>query len=123
MKTRSQRPYLLRAMHEWISDNSLTPHIVVNAEADSWGVPRQYISNGKLVLNISYEATQNLDISTDRLSFEARFRGISQHIDVPSSAIIRIYAQETGVGMTFAEVELTPPDPDKPPKRPTLKVV
>lgn len=120
----SERPYLIRAMHEWMSDNSLTPHIIVDTTVKGVVVPKQHIFvDDKIIMNISYQATQNLDLSTDPISFETRFQGISQYIDVPSSAIIKIYARETGRGMAFTDEGPTPQDPDKPPKRPTLKAV
>ena len=124
----SKRPYLLRAMHEWMTDNGLTPYVVVNADAQGLLVPEQYISAGKIVLNVSYSATRDLDFAADRLSFEARFRGVAQRVDVPCSAVIGIYARETGQGMIFTDDGSLPlgsdePGVSKPPGRPTLKVV
>ncbi|MFL2545756.1 MAG: ClpXP protease specificity-enhancing factor [Candidatus Rariloculaceae bacterium] len=125
----SKRPYLIRAMHEWMTDNNLTPYIVLDASDDNLDVPDQYISEGKLILNISYAATQNLVLGDDSLIFSTRFEGVSRQIDLPTTAVIGIYAQETGQGMIFSEDDATPP-PDEagpgdgePTGRPTLKVV
>ena len=124
----SKRPYLIRAMHEWMTDNGLTPYVVVDAGAQDLLVPEQYISDGKIVLNVSYSATRDLDFAADRLSFEARFRGVAERVDVPNSAVIGIYAQETGQGMIFTADDSVPtgsdePSDSKPPGRPVLKVV
>ncbi len=93
----SKRPYLIRAMHEWMTDNGLTPYVVVDAGAQDLLVPEQYISDGKIVLNVSYSATRDLDFAADRLSFEARFRGVAERVDVPNSAVIAVVSQ-IGVG-------------------------
>lgn len=128
-ETTSKRPYLIRAMHEWMTDNDLTPYVVLDAGSDNLQVPEQYISDDKLVLNISYSATRNLVLGDDSISFEARFDGVSRHVDVPSPAVVGIYAHETGQGMIFSEDDATPPpDTDGPSDgraadRPTLKVV
>ncbi len=127
-QAKSKRPYLIRAMHEWMTDNGLTPYVVVDASAEGLVVPEQYISDGRIVLNVSYSATRDLDLAADRLSFEARFRGVAQRVDVPSSAVIGIYAQETGHGMIFTDDESLPPCSDetrdnKLPGRPALKIV
>ncbi len=124
----SKRPYLIRAMHEWMTDNGLTPYVVVDAGAQDLLVPERYISDGKIVLNVSYSATRDLDFAADRLSFEARFRGVAERVDVPNSAVIGIYAQETGQGMIFTADDSVPtgsdePSDSKPPGRPALKVV
>ncbi|MEE8248920.1 MAG: ClpXP protease specificity-enhancing factor [Gammaproteobacteria bacterium] len=124
----SKRPYLIRAMHEWMTDNGLTPYVVVDAGAQDLLVPERYISDGKIVLNVSYSATRDLDFAADRLSFEARFRGVAERVDVPNSAVIGIYAQETGQGMIFTADDSVPTGSDEPsdsklPGRPALKVV
>ena len=127
--TSAQRPYLLRAMHEWMTDNALTPHIVVNANADGVNVPAEHIQDGKVVLNLSYAATRGLVIGNDAVAFEARFNGVPRSITVPVDAVLGIYARESGQGMVFSEEEQTPPDqpgpvsPEPGGKRPTLKVV
>ena len=101
-QTTLQRPYLLRAMHEWMSDNNLTPHIVIDVDAAKTDLPLEYAKDGKLVLNVSYSATQNLVISNDGASFDARFGQASRHLDIPILAILGIYARETGQGMIFS---------------------
>ena len=124
----SKRPYLIRAMHEWMTDNGLTPYVVVDADAEGLLVPEQYSCDGKIVLNISYSATRDLNLAADRMSFEARFQGVAHQVDVPTSAVIGIYAQETGQGMIFTADDSLPPGSDEPrdgrlPGRPALKVV
>jgi len=125
-----KRPYLLRAMHEWVLDNGMTPHIVVDAKHERLVAPPGHEVDGKLILNISPSATRGLSLGNDFVAFEARFGGVSRRVEVPVDAILGIYSRENGHGMVFAD-EDTPPDtdPDKPsgggdePKKPTLKVV
>lgn len=127
----SRRPYLLRAMHEWISDNEQTPHVVVDAEAADVDVPRQYVKDGKIILNVSHSATSALHIGNDWLEFSARFAGVTRTVRVPMKALLGIYARETGQGMIFNEGDLTPEPPGGKPtspgpeetRRPHLKVV
>lgn len=125
----SSRPYLIRAINEWILDNALTPYLLVNAEAAGVEVPRQYVDNGKIVLNINPSAIVGLQIFNDRIEFNARFSGNPMQVRVPIAAVLAIYAQENGRGMMFNEDEdevQPPPDsPDSPPRvtRPSLKVV
>ena len=83
-----RRPYLLRALHEWISDSGETPHIVVDAGADGVTVPRQYVKDGKIVLNVSFSATQLLKLGNEFVSFEARFGGVGFAVQVPVRAIL-----------------------------------
>ena len=129
-----RRPYLLRALHEWISDSGETPHIVVDAAADGVLVPKQYVKDGKIVLNVSYSATQSLKLGNDAVSFEARFGGAAFAVHVPVRAVLGIYARETGQGMIFPEGDADPDPSDTPPaapdkagapaaKRPKLQVV
>jgi stringent starvation protein B len=132
--TTMQRPYLLRAMHEWMTDNDLTPHIVVDITAEGVVAPTEFAKDGKLVLNISYSATQHLVMSNEFAEFEARFGGVPRRLQIPMSAIAGVYARETGQGMVFA-AEHGPQGPDgqgpqtgpdgQPPaaatKRPTTK--
>ncbi len=121
-----RRPYLIRAMHEWMTDNGLTPHLVVDAGADGLTVPEQYVADGKIILNVSYAATRGLTLDTDSVSFEARFGGVNHQIDVPALAVMGIYARETGQGMIFADEEPPPPTATPggdTPGRPALKVV
>lgn len=109
----SRRPYLLRAMHEWITDNGQTPHIVVDAEVEGVGVPRQFVKDGKIILNISRSATQGLRLANDALTFQARFSGVTNSIAIPMRAVLGIYARETGQGMIFTENDLAP-EPTEP---------
>ena len=110
-----RRPYLLRALHEWISDSGETPHIVVDAAGEGVTVPRQYVKDGKIVLNVSFSATQALKLGNDAVSFEARFGGVSFAVQVPVRSILGIYARETGQGMIFPEGDADPDPTDAPP--------
>jgi len=113
-----RRPYLLRALHEWITDSGDTPHIVVDATDDTVVVPRQYVKDGKIVLNVSMSATQFLNLGNDCVSFEARFGGASFSVRVPIKAVLGIYARETGQGMIFPEGDADPDPSDKTPSPP-----
>lgn len=106
---KSRRPYLLRAMHEWISDSNCTPHIVVDAGVAGVEVPRQYVRDGKIVLNISWSATAQLTLGNDEISFSGRFGGSPMTVRIPLDALLAIYARETGQGMIFTEEEAGPP--------------
>ena len=114
-----RRPYLLRALHEWITDSGETPHIVVDASAEGVTVPRQYVKDGKIVLNISFSATQGLKLGNDVVSFEARFGGVGFAVYVPVRAILGVYARETGQGMIFPEGDADPDPTDTPPPSPS----
>ncbi|MDY6948750.1 MAG: ClpXP protease specificity-enhancing factor [Pseudomonadota bacterium] len=132
---RSRRPYLLRAMHEWISDSDQTPHIVVDASLQGVEVPRQYVQGGKIILNVSNSATSNLSLGNDVVRFRARFGAATHDVMVPIIAVLGIYARETGQGMIFSEADAPPPPPTAPTEtpaggtevvkraKPTLKVV
>ena len=122
----SNRPYLLRALYEWIADNGLTPHVLIDADFDGVDVPDQAIQQGKIVLNIATGATENLKLENETIFFKARFSGKPYQITVPMGAVIAIYARENGQGMMFAQDDVTPPPvdtPDDPPPRAHLKVV
>lgn len=110
-----KRPYLLRAMHQWITECGNTPHVIVDAAHDGAEVPRAYVKEGKIVLNLSESATQRLRIGNDDVEFDARFAGVVHHVRFPVSAVLGVYARETGEGMVFSEQDLGP----DPPKRPT----
>lgn len=97
----SRKPYLLRAMHQWVVDSRHTPHIVVDVNIAGVDVPPGYAKDGKLVLNIGYDATHSLELANERVEFSARFGGVSRHVRVPMEAILAIYAHETGQGMIF----------------------
>lgn len=99
----SNRPYLLRAVHEWICDNGLTPYIVVDAGRPGLKVPPQAVSEGRVVLNLAPRAVAHLEIGNDAISFMARFGGVSQTVSVPVAAVQAIYARENGQGMLLAE--------------------
>jgi stringent starvation protein B len=107
-------------MHEWLTDNTQTPHLVVDAGVDGVQVPRQYVRDGKIVLNVSYEATSGLLMKNDWVSFGARFGGVAHEVRVPMRAILGIYSRESGQGMVFSDDDLppsgeTPPSPPSPP--------
>jgi Stringent starvation protein B len=113
----STRPYLIRAFYEWIVDNDCTPHIVVDAEEANVEVPREFVENGQIVLNIAMAAVQNLSLKNEAVSFQARFGGVAHNVFVPAHAVIAIYARENGRGMVFSEEEddddTTAPPPAK----------
>ncbi len=99
----SQRPYLLRALYEWIADNGMTPHVLVNAAMAGVRVPLHAVKEGRIVLNIAERAVAKLELGNDLLRFTARFAGVSQTVSVPLEAVIAIYARETGQGMALPE--------------------
>lgn len=106
---KARRPYLLRAIHEWITDSLCTPHIVVDAGVKGVEVPRQFVQDGKIVLNVSWTATANLRMTNDDVSFSGRFGGASMSVFVPITAVLAIYARETGQGMIFNDEDAGPP--------------
>ena len=130
-----KRPYLLRALHQWMIDNNQTPYLVVDAAYTGVAVPEQHIQDGRITLNLSYSATSNLTMGNDEISFEARFGGVARRIFIPVPAVLGIYARESGEGLVFppdeyaAAADAAPggPDPGPPeppsPRRPSLKVV
>lgn len=134
MSMTSSRPYLARALYEWIVDNGCTPYVVVNANRDDVQVPRAHVKDGQIVLNIAPSAVVGLKLDNDALEFNARFGGVAMQIYVPMSAVLGIYARENGQGMIF-EPEDSPPTPpstsdsnrsnadNKKPGRPGLKIV
>ncbi len=101
----SSKPYLLRAMYDWIADNQLTPYIMIDALAEGVLVPERFIEDGKIVLNIAPQAVADLSMSNEALEFDARFSGILEHIYISVAAIKAIYSFENGRGMVFAEEE------------------
>jgi len=96
----STRPYLIRALYEWCTDNGFTPYLVVRVN-DSVRVPREYVNNGEIVLNVSYDATSSLQLGNDFIEFKARFGGRPHDIIVPVRRVAAIYARENGQGMAF----------------------
>ena len=125
----SRRPYLVRAMNEWMCDNGQTPHIVVNAQAEGVSVPSGHVANGRIILNIGPNAAHGLLLDNEGVSFNARFGGVEHSIVVPVAAIMGIYARESGQGVVFVPDDITPhpdggPEPEKTPgPRSHLKVV
>jgi len=127
----SSRPYLLRALYDWIVDNGLTPHLLANATAPGVQVPGQYVKEGRIVLNIAPRAAQDLQLGSEFIAFSARFGGVATGISVPVSAVLGIYAAENGQGMVFNNEESSnpPPRPEgtSPPahtaSKPKLKLV
>jgi len=122
------RPYLIRALYDWIVDNGMTPYVLVNAEDEHVVVPRQFVEGGKIVLNINPTAVQNLELGNGFVEMDARFSGSPMHVSVPVMSVLAIYARENGKGMVFSEEEGDEPPPDNTPeddssKRPTLRVV
>lgn len=101
----SSRPYLIRALYDWIIANQLTPYILVDAEAEGATVPRQYVEDGKIILNISPSAVNDLTISNHMLEFDASFAGQPQRVHAPMRAVLAIYARENGRGMVFNQDE------------------
>jgi stringent starvation protein B len=100
LESTSTRPYLIRALYEWCTDNGFTPYVAVLVD-DSVQVPREYVKNGEIVLNISFDATSSLKLGNDFIEFKARFAGTAREIMVPVSRVIAIYARENGQGMAF----------------------
>ena len=125
-----KRPFLLRAMYEWITECGNTPHVIVDAGHEGAELPRAYVKDGKIVLNLSESATQRLRIGNDDVEFDARFAGVVHHVRFPVSSVLGVYARETGEGMVFSEQDLGPDPPKRPSaaeegsaRRPQLKVV
>jgi stringent starvation protein B len=102
MSEQSAKPYLIRAICEWCADNGLTPYLAVKVDAQT-RVPRAFVRNGEIVLNISVNATRKLTVDNERVSFNARFAGASQEVSVPMAAVTGIFAKETGYGFAFAQ--------------------
>lgn len=127
------KPYLIRAIYDWIVDNKCTPYLLVNADAKGVMVPGQYVEDGRIVLNLRPQAVHGLTLGDGAVEFSARFGGTPMQVRVPMAAVLAIYARENGRGMVFEEGEgdETPPPPaeaspkgEKPPRqRPTLTVV
>jgi stringent starvation protein B len=126
----SNRPYLIRAMHEWIGDNGMTPYLLVDAAFPGVMVPTQAIKDGRVVLNVAPRAVAQLELGNQFIRFQARFSGVSQTVELPIAAVQAIYAQETGQGMMLPQDgETAAPDPQPPAggesikKAPHLRVV
>jgi len=123
----SSRPYLVRAVHDWIVDNGLTPQILVDANVEDVVVPREHVKDGKIVLNISASAVRGLSLGNEWVEFDARFGGKPLRVAVPVRAVLAVVARENGAGMSFPEEPLgdePPPEPSGGGKsRPSLRVV
>lgn len=133
----SSRPYLVRALYEWIVDNTFTPYLLVNTASAEVLVPRAFIENGRIILNISPDATHSLILGNDSITFNARFSGAAMDVVVPVTNVLAIYAKENGQGMMFENQDDSPSDPTTPTsigerstppieiraKKPTLKIV
>ncbi|MAR89899.1 MAG: ClpXP protease specificity-enhancing factor [Pseudomonadota bacterium] len=124
------RPYFVRAVYEWILDNELTPYLLVSATYPGVQVPSEFVSEGKIILNLAPSAIRNLHMGNDEVAFSARFSGQARNLRVPIGALLAIYAKENGQGMFFEEDEIPPPsgtDDDGQGKpaagKPSLKVV
>lgn len=130
----SSRPYLIRAIYEWLVDNQLTPYMMVDAMDKTVVVPEKYIEDGKIILNVAPMAVREMSMSNAEVHFEARFSGITHQISFPTQAVLAVYAFENGRGMVFSDEDdeggdgktPEPPRGAKAPKakgRPNLKVV
>lgn len=132
MAMTSHRPYLIRALNEWILENDCTPYILVNAHAPGVEVPQNYVKDGQIILNISPVAVHGLVISNERIEFSGRFGGVPSTVLVPIGAVLGIYARENGQGMIF-QTDDPIPEPPAPDEgggddkgkggRPSLRVV
>jgi len=123
----STKPYLLRAIYEWCTDNGYTPHIAVVVDSRT-RVPMQFVKNGEIVLNISFEATSGLKMENEEIRFSARFGGVSRDLLIPVENVIAIYARENGQGMAFeaptpATAESVQEAPEAEPSAPVLSSV
>lgn len=130
MSMTPSRPYLVRALHEWIVDNNCTPYLLVDTSLQGVVVPEDYIANDQLILNIGPAAVKDLLIDSEGVSFSARFGGVPMAVFVPTVAILALYAKENGQGMAFGAEPGAPspddtPPPPKPaePHKPSLKIV
>lgn len=129
----SSRPYLIRAIYEWILDNDMTPYLLVNDDHPDVVLPKEFVEDGKIVLNISPSAVQSLALGNEDITFSARFSGKPMQVFVPIENASALYAKENGQGMIFSvsedpdivtEEEDDNPDPTPPrPSKPSLKIV
>lgn len=118
------RPYLIRAVHEWICDNELTPYLLVDVLYPGVEVPAGYSTGGQIILNLAPHAIQGLVAGNEEILFSARFGGVPHNIVVPVQAVLGIYAKENGEGLMFAPEESPEPPPEKPKAdKPSLRVV
>lgn len=108
----SSRPYLIRAIYEWIVDNDATPHMLIDTTIEGVVVPTEYIENNKIILNVGPMAANHLELGNDHIEFAARFAGKAMTVHVPTSAVLAVYARENGQGMVFSNDEV-PADENK----------
>lgn len=118
MKMRSNRPYLIRALYDWIVDNGCTPYVMVDAGFPGVEVPQEFVTDGQIVLNIAPRAVQNFNMNIAFIEFSTRFGGVPRSIYLPTGAILGIYARENGQGMVF-----DPDSPDSPPPADRPRIV
>jgi stringent starvation protein B len=125
MTMKSSRPYLVRALYEWILDNACTPYLLVDATVAGVEVPQQYVKNGQIVLNVAPGAVAGINMSNDDIRFRGRFSGVAIDVFVPIGAVLGIYARENGQGMVFEPEQAPPPSSDDEPRsgKPSLRVV
>jgi stringent starvation protein B len=121
LESTSTRPYLIRALYDWCTDNGLTPYVAVLVD-DTVQVPREYVKNGEIVLNISFDATSSLKLGNEFIEFKARFAGTAREIMVPVNRVIAIYARENGQGMAFPVPVTTSTGEDLPKTSPLSSV-
>ena len=107
------RPYMVRALYQWIEDNALTPYLMVDATTDNVQIPREHVQDGRIVLNIASRATGNMSMGNEYINFSARFGGVSQEIWVPLTAVMGIYAKENSQGMFFDPNEYDNYEPEE----------
>ncbi len=122
LESTSTRPYLIRALYDWCTDNGLTPYVAVAVD-DSVQVPREYVKNGEIVLNISFDATSSLKLGNEFIEFKARFAGVARDIMVPIERVLAIYARENGQGMAFPVAGPTVSSDPAEPRAPVLASV
>ena len=130
----STKPYIIRAIHEWCVDNQLTPHLLVEVNAQT-KVPMAYVKDGEIVLNLNFSATKDLQFTNEAVTFSARFSGVSNNLYVPISAVKGIFARENGQGMFFEvlpedanqnknnEIDFSEKNISSEVKKPSLKLV
>jgi stringent starvation protein B len=124
-----QKPYLVRAIYEWILDNNCTPYLLVNTKLEGVTVPQEYIRDNRIVLNLAPDAIHQLTMDNEWISFSARFSGKSMDLFIPIAAVQAIYGKENNEGMFFPEDTPQPPQPTAPPtqpsstSKPSLKIV
>lgn len=104
---KSRRPYLVRALYEWIVDNHLTPYLLVHVETEGVDVPSEFVTDGRIVLNASASAVRDLRMENEAISFSARFAGVPRNVNLPMRAVLAVYARENGQGMFFDGVDET----------------